>query len=108
MTKSASDLVNDLAGIGEQIQKAAIAETRKYVAQAVEDQFLQVTGRKIYGGKGADEHIVEMLREAPLNEIPRLRQALEHFEDNDGEVSEDFRAGILFAVRLFADEMYDY
>jgi hypothetical protein len=111
-TKSATDLAEGLAGmvagIGEDIQRAAIAETREYVAKAVENQFLQPTGRKTYGGATPDECIVEMLREAPLNEIPRLRQALQRIEDNGGEVSEDFRAGILMAVRLFADEDYDY
>src|SRR5689334_20918608 len=101
MAKSASGLaeglVDKVASIVEEIERAAITETRKFVSKAVEAQFLQPTGRRTYGGKTPDESIVEMLREAPLNEIPRLQQALERFET--GEVSEDFRAGILFAVR---------
>jgi hypothetical protein len=112
MAKSATDLAEGLAGmvagIGEQIQQAAISETRTYVAKAIEEQFLQPTGRKTYGGASADQCIVEMLREAPLNEIPRLREALQRIEDNGGQVSEDMRVGILFAVRLFADPDFDY
>jgi hypothetical protein len=112
MAKTATDLAEGLAGmvagIGEEIQKAAIAETRKYVAKAVEDQFLAPTGRKTYGGATPDQCIVEALREAPLSKIPRLHQAFLRIEDNGGEVSEDLRAGVLLAVRLFADEGYEY
>ena len=108
MAKSATDLAAEIGEQIEQIQRATISETRAYVAKAIEDQFLKPTGRKTYGGASPDQCITDMLRDAPLNEIPQLRQALQRIEDNGGEVSEDMRAGILLVVRLFADEDFDY
>lgn len=112
MAKSATELAESLAGmvagLGEEIQSAAIAETREYVAKVIEDQFLQPTGRKTFGGASPDQCIADMLREAPLNKIPRLRDALARIEDNAMQVPEDMKAGILFAVRLFADPDFDY
>lgn len=104
--KSASDLVEDLAGLGEEILKRAIAETRSDVAAQVEDQFLGTKNRKMYSGAAADDCIVSALADFPTMTDARLQALRERFE-TDG-VSDDFRAGILFAVRLVADKDYDY
>ncbi|MGW4533519.1 hypothetical protein ACWEOI_21470 [Nocardia sp. NPDC004340] len=41
-----------------------------------------------------------------LQQIPALHALVDRFED-DG-VSPDFRAGVLFAVKLLADPKFDY
>ena len=108
--KSASDLAEDLAGLGEEIVKRATAETRKYIALEIEEQFLGTprASRKTYGGRHPDACIVEALEDtsAASMQDPRLQAALDRFVQ-DGP-SDDFRAGILFAVRLFADPDFDY
>ncbi|MFD8498000.1 hypothetical protein [Amycolatopsis sp. NPDC059657] len=104
---SASTLVESVAGLAEEIQKAAVAETREDVAQGIEEHFLRETNRRTYGGKSADESIREALAEYPsLREVPQLQDALARFEG--AEIPEDFRAGVLFAVKLVADLDYEY
>lgn len=102
----AEGLADAVAGMGEQIRATAVAETRELMAAALESQFLQPSGREQFGGSTPDELIMQFLGEAEMAEIPRLRNALARFEE-DGEVSEDFRAALLFAVRLIRDETYE-
>uniref|UniRef100_UPI0037C5C900 hypothetical protein n=1 Tax=Amycolatopsis benzoatilytica TaxID=346045 RepID=UPI0037C5C900 len=108
--KSASELADELAGLGEEIVKRATAETRKYVAQEIEEQFLGTprAARKTYCGRTPDDCIMDALTddEAASLKDARLQAVRERFEE-DGP-SDDFRAGILFAVRLFADPTFDY
>jgi hypothetical protein len=106
--KSAADLVEELAGAGEEIRQRAVAETRKYVALELEEQFLGTAraSRSTYGGANPDDCIVEALAEFSSLCDPRLQAVRARFEE-DG-VSDDFRAGVLFAVRLLADPEFDY
>jgi hypothetical protein len=97
-----------MAGMAEEIQKAAVGETRKYVAMGIEDHLLKATGRRTYGEMTPEESILEELRDCPTLRDPRLQAALKRFETNEDGVTDDFRAGLLMAVRLFADPEYDY
>ncbi|WP_329073506.1 hypothetical protein [Amycolatopsis sp. NBC_01480] len=107
-TASVSDLVEQMAGLAEEIKTAAVNETRKYVAMGIEDHLIKATDRQTYSGMTPDESIVEALREFPTLREARLQAALKRFEANEDEVTDDFRAGLLMAIRLFADPEYDY
>ncbi len=106
--KSVSELVDQVAVLAEEIGKQAVAETRRDVARQVEEHFLggKNVSRTVYDGASPDDCIVYALGEYPTMTHPDLTAAFVRF-DADG-VSDDFRAGILFAVRLFADSEYDY
>lgn len=95
MAKSASDLADTLAGLGEQIRTTAITEVRTYLAKEIKDQFC--------GPKATDEHVIELLDE----DMPAKVRALRVRFETEG-VSADFLAGILFAATVFADERYEY
>ncbi|MBN9748620.1 hypothetical protein DMP23_47425 [Amycolatopsis sp. A1MSW2902] len=115
MARTASELADDLTqnliasveGLGEQIRTSAVSETRELLAQGLEDQFLQPGNRAQFGGNTPDELIMLFLGETELSKIPRLHNALVRFEE-DGGVSEDFRAALLFAVQLIRDETYEF
>lgn len=104
--KSATDWIDTLTGSVEsmatKIRDTAVSETRRDAADAIEEHFLQPSGRTVYGGKTPDECILDVLTDDapdnPLAGIARLAAAGERFR-HDG-VSEDFRAGLLMAVRL--------
>lgn len=106
--KTSSDLAEELAGLGEEIRQRAIAETRKDIAEEVAAHFLggPRVARRTYGGTSPDDCIVEALADFETLRDPRLQSARDRFEEQG--VSDDFRAGVLFAVRLFADPHYDY
>jgi hypothetical protein len=104
--KTASDLVDELACLGEEIQKRTAAETRKDAASSIEDQFLGTRSRALYCGSSADDCVVQALTEFPSLTDRRLQGLAERF-DAEG-VSDDFRAGILFAARLIADKDFEF
>lgn len=110
--KSATDWAESLSAMvyatGEKIRDAAVEEVTKYKGKHVEEVYLQPTGRKTFGGKTPDACILEDLADFPtLANVPRLQQALQRFQDA-GAVSEDFRAGLLMAARLFQDPDFEY
>ncbi|QFU90947.1 hypothetical protein [Amycolatopsis sp. YIM 10] len=87
MTKrqaTAQDLIDQLNSMGERIEKAAIAEVRKYLGQ-------RLAGMAT-GSSQADKEISDCLRESEL----------------DLEITDDFRAGLAFAAELVANPRFDY
>lgn len=109
MTKmSARKLVDELAGIGQEIYDRAQMEAREYVAREIEGRFLGWPGqdRRAHADRHPDDCLFEELTENPKLQVAALREITERFE-RDG-VSADFRAGVLFAVRLLADPDFDY
>src|SRR5690242_15238483 len=106
--RSASDLAGELAELGEEIRRRAVAETRRDLAREIEEQFVggPAVSRRTYGGASPDECVVEALGEVPTLRDPRLESLRDRFEEEG--VSADFRAGVLFVVRLMADPEYDY
>lgn len=95
MAKSASDLAEILAGLGEQIRTTAITEVRTDLAAEIRKQFC--------GPRATDEHVIELLDE----DMPAKVRALRARFETEG-VSADFLAGILFAASIVADERYEY
>lgn len=107
--KSADDLVGELAGIGEEIRQRATAEARKYIPLHIKELFLggPNISRSQFGHRSTEDCIFEFLEEHPsLQAEPELKAALKQLDENG--VSDDFRAGILFACTLFADLDFDY
>lgn len=107
--KSAAELADELAGIGEEIRQRAVDETREYVALAVEETFLggPKVNRTQFGNRSPEECILEFLEEQPsIRNEPMLKAAAERLGENG--INDDFRAGILFACRPFADPSFDY
>ncbi|MFE6925963.1 hypothetical protein ACFVAV_33470 [Nocardia sp. NPDC057663] len=107
--KSASELADELAGLGEEIRQRATEEARKYVALAIEEMFLggPKVNRKQFDNRSPEDCIFEFLEEqASLQSEPTLKAALNRLDESG--ISDDFRAGILFACRLFADPDFDY
>jgi hypothetical protein len=113
-----SDWVGNL--IAEQLTAVARRseqDTRRDVAQAIKAQFLSTTNRATYLGKSPDHCIIEVLTEEPmvdkdngktvqpLVQDAKMRQLGVDF-GQDG-VSEDFRAGIRFALLLVGDLDYE-
>ena len=107
--KSAQAIVDDLTAVGEDIRQRAVEETREYVARAVEEMFLggPNVGRRQFDHRSPHDCIYEYLQDhETLQAEPSLKAALERFEDS--YVTDDFRAGILFACKLFADPDFEY
>ncbi|MEV6073424.1 hypothetical protein AB0L82_43340 [Nocardia sp. NPDC052001] len=107
--KSAADLAEDLAGLGDEIRRRSGQETRAEIAREIEDRFLGRPGadRSVYAGRDPEDCLLLELTENPaLTAVPELRAAHERFETE--EVSDDFRAGVLFVVRLLTDPDFDY
>ncbi|WP_280220662.1 hypothetical protein [Nocardia neocaledoniensis] len=107
--KSASELVDELSGIGEELRQLAVDETRTYVARAVEEMFLggPKIDRRQFDNRSPEDCIFEFLAEqASLQSEPTLKAALDRLDENG--ITDDFRAGILFACKLFADPTFDY
>ena len=94
MAKSASDLADTLAGLGEQIRTAAVTETRKLLAAEIKSQFT---------GRDANSMVIEVLDDDMPASVRKLRARFEA----EG-VSPDFLAGIQFAAALVADERYEF
>lgn len=107
--KSADDLVGELAEIGEEIRRRATDEARTYVALHIEEMFLggPKVNRRQFAHQSPDNCIIEHLENHPsLQAEPRLKALLERLDEDD--ISDDFRDGILFACRLFADPDFEY
>ncbi|WP_330185977.1 hypothetical protein OHB26_39625 (plasmid) [Nocardia sp. NBC_01503] len=66
--------------------------------------------RSVYGGRLPEDCLFEELTNNPaLAKVPELQAALARFDTDDGDgVTLDFRAGVLFAVRLLTDPDFDY
>ncbi|GAB4590335.1 hypothetical protein [Nocardia sp. IFM 10818] len=110
--KSATQLADELADIAHEVRRRAADEVRADIAQEIEQRFLGRQGldRSVYAGRHPDDCLLLELADNPaLQKIPTLRAALQRFDDEDGDgVTADFRAGVLFAVKLFADPDFDY
>ncbi len=107
--KSASELADELSGIGEEIRQRATDEARTDIAQHIREMFIggPKIDRKSFGGDSPDACIHEFLDDHPsIQSDPLLEAAAERFDENG--ISDDFRAGIAFACRLFADLGFDY
>ncbi|MGW6728713.1 hypothetical protein ACWF9G_22675 [Nocardia sp. NPDC055029] len=108
-SKSASELADELAGFGEEIRQRATDEARADISQHIREMFLggPKIDRKGFGGATPADCVFEFLAEHPsLQKDPLLKAAAKRFDDNG--ISDDFRAGVLFACRLFADPNFDY
>lgn len=103
---SAEEAANQIAELVEQVKTSSIADTREDAATAVEDHFLGRRGvsRSTYSGASPDECILDALATYPTLNDPRLSAALVRMAEG---VTEDFRAGLLMAVRLVGDHDYD-
>lgn len=108
MAKSTQDLIAELAGIGQDIEDAAKHDVREYLAKGIENEFLRADAdRSTFEGQTPNERIEQALAEWPTMKAARLQAMLGRIKFDTG-VTDDFRAGILFAVKLIADEEYDY
>ncbi|MGW6730218.1 hypothetical protein ACWF9G_30330 [Nocardia sp. NPDC055029] len=107
--KSASELADELAGLGEEIRQRATDEARTDIAQHIRDMFVggPKIDRKSFGGASPDACIHEFLDDHPSLQKDPLLKATAKRLDEDG-INDDFRAGIAFACRLFADPDFDY
>lgn len=94
MAKTASDLADTLAGLGEQIRTAAITETRRGLAAELKAQFT---------ASDAGTQVMEVLDDDMPASVRKLRGKFEA----EG-VSAEFLAGIRFAASLVADERYEF
>ncbi|GAB3916228.1 hypothetical protein ACFQ1S_20965 [Kibdelosporangium lantanae] len=104
--KTSEDLVDEMTGMAAEIRRLAVAETRRDLAAGIEEHFLGTkSSRKGYTGT-PDECVIEALDDFPTMRDPRLLAIRERLA-TDG-VTDDFRAGIVFALRLVADDEYDY
>lgn len=109
--KSAADLAEEMADLAHEVRRRAAEEIRTDIAREIEDRYLGRPGmnRNIYAGRHPDDCVVEELADNPALRIPVLQAALARFNDEDGDgVTADFRAGVLFAVRLLTDSDFDY
>lgn len=102
--KTSQDLAEDIAGIAEQIRDRAIAETRKDVADSLKEQYLgdKRVPRSTFSGSSPDDCIIETLKFMSDAQLKAL-----HDRFSSEGVSEDFRAGLLFAIRLAGDPNYE-
>jgi hypothetical protein len=109
--KSAAELAEGLAETAHEVRRRAAEEIRDDIAREIEDRYLgrPGTNRSVYAGRHPDDCVVEELADNPALQVPVLQAALARFNDEDGDgITADFRAGVLFAVRLLADPDFDY
>ncbi|WP_280460903.1 hypothetical protein [Nocardia carnea] len=107
--KTADELSEQIGALATDLQRRAAEEVRADIATAIEDQFLgrRGHGREIYRGAIPEDCVLLELSDNPVMQAdPVLRAAATRIEEHG--LTEDFRAGILFAVRLLADPEYDY
>lgn len=91
MAKTATDLADTLAGLGEQIRTAAVTETRKDLAAAIKDQ-----------STSSNSDIIATLDDAMPASLRNLRARFEA----EG-VPADFLRGIQYAAELLADPRFE-
>lgn len=107
-TKKADELADELAVLGYTLRRKAANEVRAELAHEIEQWYLPLPGddRTGYGGRTGDDCVLDELADNPvLQNLPLLQAVVGRFEKEG--VSLDFRAGILFAVRLIADPVLD-
>lgn len=100
--KNSADLVSDLGALAEAMRDRAITETRRDVADALRERFLDQAGRSTCGGASPDDCIIEALDAMGDQQLTAMRNRF-----NDEGVSDDFRAGIAFAIRFAADPKWE-
>ncbi|GAA3435622.1 hypothetical protein [Kutzneria kofuensis] len=87
-----------------EFESQVVTDTREYLAYGIQAHYLAESRQSgWFPTSSADEHIVEDLATAT---DPRAQQLRDRFAA-DG-VSEDFRAGLLFAVQLIRDFDHEY
>ena len=108
MAKTANDIADQIADLASQLQETTVAEVRTDLAEGIENHFLGRRGvsRTTYEGRSADDCVIDALADFPTLTDKRLQALRDRFE-NEG-VSDDFKAGLLFAIRLVADKGYEY
>lgn len=110
--KSASELADELAGMGEEIRQRAVDEAREGVAREIRDQFAggPKVSRRTYGGRSPaaciEETLDHMKSEGQPPMPPELAAVAEQIE-RDG-VPTAFTAGIQFAARCMEDLEFEF
>src|SRR5438445_344579 len=100
--KNSADLFSDLGELAEAMRDRAIAETRRDVADALQERFLDQAGPSTCGGASPDDCVIEALDSMSDRQLKALRNRF-----SDEGVSYDFRAGLLFAIRFTADPKWE-
>ena len=110
--KSASELADELAGMGEEIRQRAVDETREDLAQEIRDQFTggPKVSRRTYGGQSPAaciEEALDHMKSAGQPPMPPELAAVAERIERDG-VPEAFTAGIQFAARCMEDLSFEF
>ncbi|MFI8978471.1 hypothetical protein ACIGO9_36715 [Nocardia asteroides] len=110
--KTASEMVDELAGMGEEIRQRAVDETREGVAHEIRDQFVggPKVSRRTYGGKSPAaciEETLDYMKSADQPPMPPELAAVAEQIEQDG-VPEAFTAGVQFAVRCMEDLSFEF
>jgi hypothetical protein len=101
---TAGDLSECLGWLGEEIQNRVEAQTRKDVADALRDSFVDRSQTYCKYSDTPDDSIIEALR---LSKVTKGRlQALASRFDNEG-VPADFRLGLEFAIAMIRDQEFE-
>lgn len=104
LTDSAN-LAELLSGLALEVQRKAVREAREDTALSITEHLLGKGDRSTWLGKSADECVLELLTEvaddSPITD-PKVRKIGQRMFE-DGEVSEDFRAGMAFVLALVGD-----
>lgn len=91
--KSASDLVERMGSMAEEIEQLAVAETRRNVADLLKEVV------RDYKGRTRDMEFFE----------DEVRQLLKiDTDDEDWEISPDLLNGILIAAQIAGDARYEF
>lgn len=113
---NAQELAELSGGFALEVYSKAMNESRVEIAEAVEAQFLRRTGRSTYRGESPDQCIIDLLTEQP--EVGKDGEVIPPFITDeklralgvdfatDG-VSDEFRAGIRFALLLVGNTEYE-
>lgn len=106
ITKSAtaSDLVESLAELGEEIQKRAEVQTRKDVGDALTEQFIDRSQSYVTFTDTPADSIIGALRVSKT--VKGRLQGLANRFDQDG-VPTDFLLGIEFAIAMIKDDEFE-
>lgn len=106
---TADELAERIGTLTADLQRLAAEEVRADIATEIEHRYLGKPGRSraVYRDATPEDCVLLELRDNPaLRDDPALRECAARIEEHG--ITPDFRAGILFAVRLLADPEFDY